>query len=144
MPDIATSADLLSRILASSHIALGLVSIFYPGKGPHLHQLLLCSHLTLTHIGAVNYGLPSHHHSNNLPEVSVLAPAIGGRQIGVGISMLVFSFAVDRHAVGVLAACSMLTKAVDVGTCFFRYPGADWMRHLIGMMVDGALAWALL
>lgn len=33
MPDIASVADIVARILAGSHIALGLVSIFYPAKG---------------------------------------------------------------------------------------------------------------
>lgn len=70
-------------------------------------------------------------------------PAIGARQIGVGISMLVFSFAADRHAVGVVAACSMVAKVVDAGVCFLRFPGSDWARHVGGVVLEGGLAWAL-
>lgn len=58
--------------------------------------------------------------------------------------MLVCSFAGHRPAVGLVVACSMLAKVADAGVCYFRWPGADWKRHVFGMVVDGGLVWALM
>ena len=119
-------------------IVMGFHSHIVPVYG----QIRMCSRLRylllMSYIGARDFGFLYMTEQN-----SVCFPVVGGRNITLGLTVLMLSWQGERRAIGTVFMCAMAASVSDIWTCW-RNKSECWRNHAVGTVITAVLGWCLL